>query len=46
MIPSRKKVRLMCLFAFAHFSYHLGRGTFSGNLVKTVKKKKFLMIAL
>ena len=37
-ISNKKKVMLIGLFALAHFSYHLGRGTFSGMIVKKVKK--------
>jgi hypothetical protein len=36
---SRKNRALLTgLYACAHFSYHLGRGTFSGRFVKRVRK--------
>jgi glycosyltransferase involved in cell wall biosynthesis len=37
-ISFAKKVMLPGLYAIAQFSYHLGRGTFSGSLVKTVRR--------
>jgi glycosyltransferase involved in cell wall biosynthesis len=37
-LPGNKKFFLICLDAIQHFSYHLGRGTFSGVLVKQVRK--------
>jgi glycosyltransferase involved in cell wall biosynthesis len=37
-LPGNKKFSLIGLAAIHHFSYHLGRGTFSGVLVKEVRK--------
>jgi glycosyltransferase involved in cell wall biosynthesis len=34
----KNRILLNCLYACAHFSYHLGRGTFSGLLAKRVRK--------
>lgn len=37
-LPLLKRVKLTGLYACAQFSYHLGRGTFSGKLVQHVRK--------
>jgi hypothetical protein len=37
-ISKKQKYMLIGLFAIQNFSYHLGRGTFSGRLVRQVRK--------
>jgi glycosyltransferase involved in cell wall biosynthesis len=37
-LSNKKKLIFICLYALQHFSYHLGRGTFSGTFVRQVRK--------
>jgi hypothetical protein len=37
-VSKKQKYMLIGLFAIQNFSYHLGRGTFSGRLVRQVQK--------
>ena len=37
-ITNKKRFMLIGLYAIQNFSYHLGRGTFSGTIVRQVRK--------